>query len=193
LIIHQVVEKPSALLDIKDEEQIPVDANHEEMCKFGKREDDVYRTVCRRIERMMKDQKTSISDESLTQGRVTNPAKRSYVEDSPFTHSKRARTPLYSSSNQNSRRYCGHESGTSDESDDNDAGRDSDASDDTGYNDGVGGSDASDSSDDGGDLDNSNVGRGWQDEDEIHSDVHEDDLEDSDGETLASDSDESFL
>ena len=49
-----VVEKHSALLNIDGEEQIPVDANHEEMCKFMRREDEVYEKLFRRIRRMIK-------------------------------------------------------------------------------------------------------------------------------------------
>lgn len=48
-----VVEKHSALLEILGEEQIPVDASHEEMCKFMAREDDVYEKIFKRIRRMM--------------------------------------------------------------------------------------------------------------------------------------------
>ncbi|KAL1591507.1 hypothetical protein SLS60_011899 [Paraconiothyrium brasiliense] len=184
-----IVEKPSALLDVKDEEQIPVNANHEEMCKFGEREDGVYERVFKRVRRMMKDRKTSISDVSLTKTRMTNPAKRSYDEDGSFPHSKRARATLYSPSDHNLRRYYGDESDTSDDSDDNDGGGDSDASDGSDDNDGGGDSDTSDGSDDndgggdsdtsdgaddGDDLDNSNMGRGWQDEDDIHLDSDED-------------------
>ena len=51
-----VVEKHSALLDIGGEEQIPVDSNHEEMCKFMEREDDVYEKLFKRIRRMIKNQ-----------------------------------------------------------------------------------------------------------------------------------------
>ena len=48
------MEKHSALLEIDGEEQIPVDANHEEMCKFMDREDDVYEKLFKRVRRMMK-------------------------------------------------------------------------------------------------------------------------------------------
>jgi hypothetical protein len=189
--MNQIVEKHSALLDIKDEEQIPVNANHEEMCKFDERGNGMYKRVFKRILGMMKNQKARISDVSLTQRPSTNPAKRSYDEDGLFPHSKRARVTLYSSSNHNLRRYCGDECDTSDGSDDNDGGSDSDASDGTDGNDGGGGSDASTGSDDGGDLDNSNVGRGWQDDDEeFHLDDDEDYSENSDEETLASSSED---
>jgi len=48
-----VVEKHSALLEIDGEEQIPVDANHEEMCKFTAREDEVYEKLFKRIRRIL--------------------------------------------------------------------------------------------------------------------------------------------
>ena len=53
---YKVVEKDSALLEIDGEEQIPVDVNHEEMCKFKEREDDAYEKIFRRIRRVMKNQ-----------------------------------------------------------------------------------------------------------------------------------------
>ena len=49
------MEKHSALLEIEREEQIPVDANHEQMCKFMEREDDVYEKIFKRIGRMIKE------------------------------------------------------------------------------------------------------------------------------------------
>lgn len=50
------MEKHLALLEIDGEEQIPVNANHEEMCKFMERQDDVYEKVFKRVRRMMKEQ-----------------------------------------------------------------------------------------------------------------------------------------
>ena len=50
------MEKYSALLDLDEEEQIPVDANHEQMCKFMEREDDVYEKLFKRIRRIIKEQ-----------------------------------------------------------------------------------------------------------------------------------------
>ena len=50
------MQKHSALLDIDGEEQIPVDANHEEMCKFMEREDNVYETLFKRVRKMIKEQ-----------------------------------------------------------------------------------------------------------------------------------------
>jgi len=48
------VEKHSALLDIPGEDQIPVDANHEEICKFAHRNDAVYEKLFKRVRRMLK-------------------------------------------------------------------------------------------------------------------------------------------
>ena len=47
------MEKYSALLEIDGEEQIPVDANHEELCKFPERESDAYEKIFKRIRRMI--------------------------------------------------------------------------------------------------------------------------------------------
>ena len=50
------MEKHSALLEIDGEEQIPVDADHEQICKFMEREDDVYEKLYKRIRRIIKEQ-----------------------------------------------------------------------------------------------------------------------------------------
>jgi hypothetical protein len=47
------VDKHSSLLEIDGEDQIPVDANHEEMCKFAHRDDAVYEKLFKRIRRML--------------------------------------------------------------------------------------------------------------------------------------------
>lgn len=49
------MEKYSALIEIKGEEQIPVDANHEQMCKFTERDDKVYEKIFKGIGRMIKE------------------------------------------------------------------------------------------------------------------------------------------
>lgn len=49
------MEKNSALLEIDGEEQIPVDADHVQICKFMKREDEVYEKLLKRIRRMIKE------------------------------------------------------------------------------------------------------------------------------------------
>jgi hypothetical protein len=48
------VEKHSSLLDIPGEDQIPVDANHEDICKFAHRNDAVYEKLFKRVRRMLK-------------------------------------------------------------------------------------------------------------------------------------------
>ena len=60
------MEKHSALLEIDGEEQIPVDANHEEMCKFAKSNDDVYEKLFKRIRRMLKSVDTGCLNPSCT-------------------------------------------------------------------------------------------------------------------------------
>jgi hypothetical protein len=60
------VEKHSALLDVDGEEQIPVDADHEEICKFKDRDDDVYEKLFRRIRRMIKGQSSGGLNTSCT-------------------------------------------------------------------------------------------------------------------------------
>jgi hypothetical protein len=52
--LEQIVEKHSALLDVDGEEQIPVDANHRDMCKFEGRDNGVYEKVFKRLGRMLK-------------------------------------------------------------------------------------------------------------------------------------------
>ncbi|PVH92190.1 hypothetical protein DM02DRAFT_576133 [Periconia macrospinosa] len=185
-----IVDKFSALLNEKNEEQIPVYANHEEMCKFGERGDVEYKKVFKRIRAMMKDHETSHFDMSLTQSRRTNPAKRSCDEDNPFPHSKRARATLSPCRNHSFPWYRGDEPGISYESNENKGGSISGASDDTDDIDGSGGSDASNGSDDGSDLDRSDVSRGWRDDDELQFDGHGDSSEDSDEDTLVSDSED---
>ena len=60
------MEKHSALLDIDGEEQIPVDANHEKMCKFMERKDDVYEKIFKRVRKMIENQKSVLVDSSST-------------------------------------------------------------------------------------------------------------------------------
>ncbi|KAN0067445.1 TPR-like protein [Elaphomyces granulatus] len=49
-----IVEKHSSVLDIPGEDQIPVDANHEEICKFTHPDDAVYEKLFKRVRRMLK-------------------------------------------------------------------------------------------------------------------------------------------
>ena len=44
------------MLEVDGEEQIPVNTNHEEMCKFMERQDDTYEKVFKRVRRMMTEQ-----------------------------------------------------------------------------------------------------------------------------------------
>lgn len=50
----QIVEKHSALLEVQGEDQIPVDANHRDLCKFQTRDDQVYEKLFKRVLRMLK-------------------------------------------------------------------------------------------------------------------------------------------
>jgi hypothetical protein len=50
----QIVEKHSALLEVDGEDQIPVDANHSNICKFPSRNDPYYEKCYKRILRMLK-------------------------------------------------------------------------------------------------------------------------------------------
>lgn len=55
----QVVEKYSSVLDIVEEDQLPVDANHVEMCKFGSQDDETYEKVYKRVLRILKPRTSS--------------------------------------------------------------------------------------------------------------------------------------
>ena len=60
------MEKHSSLLDIPGEDQIPVDANHEEICKFAHPDDAVYEKLFKRVRRMLKSVDTDNRDNSST-------------------------------------------------------------------------------------------------------------------------------
>ena len=60
------MDKRSSLLDVYGEDQIPVDANHQEMCKFADRDDAVYGKLFRRIRRMLKSVDTNNRGNSST-------------------------------------------------------------------------------------------------------------------------------
>jgi hypothetical protein len=47
------VDKHSSLLGVDGEDQIPVNANHREICKFAHRNDAVYDQLFKRIRRML--------------------------------------------------------------------------------------------------------------------------------------------
>ena len=50
----QIVDKHSALLELSHEDSQPVDANHRDMCKFDTRNDETYKKLVKRIDRMLK-------------------------------------------------------------------------------------------------------------------------------------------
>ena len=47
------MEKDSALLCVHNEESIPVDADHTQICKFEEQEDDTYEKCFKRIRRIL--------------------------------------------------------------------------------------------------------------------------------------------
>jgi hypothetical protein len=47
------VEKYSALLEVPGEEQLPVDVNHRDMCKFASRDDETYQKLWKRMRRII--------------------------------------------------------------------------------------------------------------------------------------------
>ena len=61
IVLVEVVGKSSALLQVKNEEQIPVDANHQDMCKFMSSTDKTYDKIHNRI--------TEVLDEYLEKQR----------------------------------------------------------------------------------------------------------------------------
>jgi hypothetical protein len=60
------VEKHSSLLEIAGEDQVPVDANHEEMCKFAHPDDAAYEKLFKRVRRMLNSVDTDNRDNSST-------------------------------------------------------------------------------------------------------------------------------
>lgn len=60
------MEKSSALLEVDGEDQIPVDANHSHMCKFGARDDPVYEKLYKRLRRMLKERDGESFDATCT-------------------------------------------------------------------------------------------------------------------------------
>jgi hypothetical protein len=60
------VEKHSSLLEIPGEDQVPVDANHEETCKFAYHDDAVYEKIFKRVRRMLKSVDTDNRENSST-------------------------------------------------------------------------------------------------------------------------------
>ncbi|KAN0079157.1 Alpha/Beta hydrolase fold [Elaphomyces granulatus] len=60
-----IVEKHSSLLEIPGEDQVPVDASHEEICKFAHPDDAVYEKLFKRVRRMLKSVDTDDKDNQL--------------------------------------------------------------------------------------------------------------------------------
>lgn len=49
----KIVDKQSALLQVENEEKIPVEANHQEICKFASTTDETYEKLYKRMGRMV--------------------------------------------------------------------------------------------------------------------------------------------
>jgi hypothetical protein len=62
----EIVEKHSALLEVEQEEQIPVDANHSMMCKFEADSDDTFEKVYKRIRRIRREARSKATDQAGT-------------------------------------------------------------------------------------------------------------------------------
>src|SRR5271168_4043685 len=58
----QIVEKHSTLLEVNEEDQIPMDADHKSICKFTERDDKTYIKLFKRVCRMLNDQEIINSD-----------------------------------------------------------------------------------------------------------------------------------
>lgn len=52
LVTSKIVEKWSACLEIENEEHIPMDVNHHELCKFASQDDSNYQSVYKRVVRI---------------------------------------------------------------------------------------------------------------------------------------------
>jgi len=61
-----VVEKQSVLLDVEHEDAIPVYADHRQMCKFEKDDDDTFQTVWKKIEQIRKQSRPTSSTKSIS-------------------------------------------------------------------------------------------------------------------------------
>jgi ankyrin repeat protein len=57
----QVVEKHSALLEVDGEDQVPVNADHSQICDFETEDDDTFEKTWKRIERIRKEDGNCIS------------------------------------------------------------------------------------------------------------------------------------
>ena len=52
-VIIKIVDKHSALLQVDHEDQIPVEADHHEMCKFASPTDETYEKLYNRMRKMV--------------------------------------------------------------------------------------------------------------------------------------------
>lgn len=64
------MEKHSALLEVKHEEQIPVDADHSAICKFETDEDDTFEKVYKRVRRIRNNSQRIANEQLGTLDRV---------------------------------------------------------------------------------------------------------------------------
>ena len=60
------MEKHSALLEVEQEDQIPVDADHSMMCKFKADDDNTYEKVYKRIQRIRKEAGSTATEQAGT-------------------------------------------------------------------------------------------------------------------------------
>jgi hypothetical protein len=61
---NQIVEKHSALLEVDQEERIPIDADHSMMCKFEADSDGIFEKVYKRIKRMRREARSRATDQA---------------------------------------------------------------------------------------------------------------------------------
>ncbi|KAK4935621.1 hypothetical protein LTR10_023344 [Elasticomyces elasticus] len=73
------VEKHSALLETNHEEHIPVDADHSAMCKFETQDDDTFKRVYKRIERLKNNQFTARGSRAVGYVLVINGQQKSLL------------------------------------------------------------------------------------------------------------------
>lgn len=67
-----IVEKQSALLELSHEDTQPVDANHRDMCKFHTRNDETYKKLVKRVNRMLKGKDKSLPASDCFPPRLRN-------------------------------------------------------------------------------------------------------------------------
>jgi DICT domain-containing protein len=52
------VEKHSAMLEVPGEDQVLVNVNHQDMCKFASRDDETYQKLWKRIRRIIEENRS---------------------------------------------------------------------------------------------------------------------------------------